>query len=125
MSGHGQESPEEDEAEHQEAGRRIGQGRAAGAFTGKPASWPGRASTMRCAALCQARGRNWEVRVKALVANDLAALDAIEGKTDEALEGWRKALEIDGALSARGLNRDLVDAELTMRNGTSPASIAV
>jgi tetratricopeptide (TPR) repeat protein len=50
-------------------------------------------------------------RLSALVQNDLAVLAAMEGRVDEACEGWRQALNFDqGCLMAR-LNRDLLHAE--------------
>src|SRR5262245_29365293 len=38
-----------------------------------------------------------EPRLRALVANDLAALAALEGKNDDAMAGWRAALEAEPA----------------------------
>jgi hypothetical protein len=47
-----------------------------------------------------------ESRLQALITSDLASLAAIEGRLDEAREGWLAALELDtGCLPAR-LNRD-------------------
>ena len=40
-------------------------------------------------------GAESEARVRALIRSDLAAIAAIEGRFDEALAGWRAALEID------------------------------
>jgi hypothetical protein len=54
-----------------------------------------------------------EVRLRALVRNDLAALAALEGRVDEALAGWRAALEIDPDCLMARLNRDLIEAELS------------
>jgi glycosyltransferase involved in cell wall biosynthesis len=52
----------------------------------------------------------------ALVRNDLAVLATLEGRYDEARQGWEEALELDqGCLMAR-LNRDLVQAELDVVN---------
>jgi len=48
-----------------------------------------------------------------LIRNDLAVLDAIEGKFEEAREGWRRALEADGELLLARLNRDLMEAEIS------------
>jgi tetratricopeptide (TPR) repeat protein len=51
-------------------------------------------------------------RLGAMVRNDLAVLATLEGRYDEASQGWQQALELDqGCLMAR-LNRDLVQAEL-------------
>ena len=63
---------------------------------------------MRCLA-----GGGSEARLRALVRNDLAALAAIEGRFDEALAGWRAALEIDPDCLMARLNRDLIEAELS------------
>jgi len=41
-------------------------------------------------------------------------LDALEGKFDEAREGWRRAIEADGDLLLARLNRDLMEAEISM-----------
>ena len=54
-----------------------------------------------------------EVRLRALVRNDLAALAALEGRVDEALAGWRAALEIDPDCLMARLNRDLIEAALS------------
>jgi tetratricopeptide (TPR) repeat protein len=60
-------------------------------------------------------GAESEARVRALVRSDLAAIAAIEGRFDEALAGWRAALEIDPECLVARLNRDLIEAELTFR----------
>jgi glycosyltransferase involved in cell wall biosynthesis/predicted O-methyltransferase YrrM len=62
-----------------------------------------------------------ETRVKALVANDLATLAALEGRIDEALDGWRKALETDATCLPSRLNRDLANAELALASHHGPA----
>jgi hypothetical protein len=50
--------------------------------------------------------KGMESRLQALITSDLASLAAIEGRLDEAREGWRTALELDtGCLPAR-LNGD-------------------
>jgi len=55
-------------------------------------------------------------RLGALVRNDLAVLATLEGRYDEASQGWQQALELDqGCLMAR-LNRDLVQAGLDVVN---------
>ena len=51
-------------------------------------------------------------RLRSLIRNDLAVLDAVEGKFDEAREGWRAAIEGDGACLPARLNLGLVQAEL-------------
>jgi len=47
----------------------------------------------------------------ALVQNDLAVLAALEGRFDEARQGWQQALELDQSCLMARLNRDLVQAE--------------
>jgi glycosyltransferase involved in cell wall biosynthesis len=54
------------------------------------------------------------VRLHALIRNDLAVLDALEGRLDEARVGWHQAVEADGELLAARLNRDLLEAEAAM-----------
>ena len=54
-----------------------------------------------------------EVRLRAPVCNDLAALAAMEGRFDEALAGWRAAVGIDPDCLPARLNRDLIEAELS------------
>jgi len=49
-----------------------------------------------------------------LIRNDLAVLDALDGKFDEARQGWQKALEVDGGLLLARLNRDLMEAEISL-----------
>jgi tetratricopeptide (TPR) repeat protein len=58
-------------------------------------------------------GAEPEVRIRALVRSDLAALAATEGRFDEAREGWQAALEIDPDCLMARLNRDLIEAELS------------
>jgi hypothetical protein len=58
-------------------------------------------------------GARSEARVRALIRSDLAAIAAIEGRFDEALAGWRAALEIDPDCLMARLNRDLIEAELS------------
>ena len=41
-------------------------------------------------------------------------LDALEGKLEEALQGWKAALELDGNLLLARLNRGLVEAEISL-----------
>ena len=52
------------------------------------------------------------VSLGALVQNDLAVLAALEGRFDEAQQGWQHALELDRSCLMARLNRDLVQAEL-------------
>jgi len=52
-----------------------------------------------------------------LIQNDLAVLDVLEGKFDEAREGWRRAIEADGDLLLARLNRDLMEAEISPAGG--------
>jgi len=53
-------------------------------------------------------------RLWGLIQNDLAVLDALEGKFDEAREGWRRAIGADGGLLLARLNRDLMEAEISL-----------
>ncbi len=63
--------------------------------------------------LARGFGRSTSSRLRALVQNDLAVLDALEGKLDEACDGWQAAVDGDhGCLPAR-LNFSLVRAEMT------------
>ncbi len=62
-----------------------------------------------------------EPRLKALVANDMAVLAAIEGRVDEALQGWEEAIDADENLLPARLNRDLINAELALGRTGGPA----
>ena len=62
-----------------------------------------------------------EPRLKALLANDLAVLAAIEGRVDEALQGWEDAIDADETLLPARLNRDLIKAELALVRNGGPA----
>ena len=53
-------------------------------------------------------------RLRALIRNDLAVLAAIDGKFDEARSGWREAVEVDPDCLLARLNRDLVEAEISL-----------
>jgi glycosyltransferase involved in cell wall biosynthesis len=53
-------------------------------------------------------------RLRALIRNDLAVLAAIEGEFDEACTGWRDAMEVDPDCLLARLNRDLVEAEISL-----------
>jgi glycosyltransferase involved in cell wall biosynthesis len=59
-------------------------------------------------------GHESEARLRALVCNDLAAIAALEGRFDQALAGWRAALEVDPDCLMARLNWDLIEAELSM-----------
>ena len=52
-----------------------------------------------------------------LIQNDLAVLDAVEGKIDAARERWRAAIEADGGSLLVRLNRDLLEAETSVAEG--------
>jgi len=56
---------------------------------------------------------------RALIRNDLAVLAALEGRYDEAQQGWQAAIELDQDCLQAQLNRDLVQAELDLA-GTHP-----
>ena len=51
-------------------------------------------------------------RLRVLIRNDLAVLPAMEGKLDEASDGWREALGVDGGCQPARLNLGLVEAEI-------------
>jgi hypothetical protein len=53
-------------------------------------------------------------RLRGLIQNDLAVLDAVEGTFEEGRDGWRRAIEADGELLLARLNRDLVEAEICL-----------
>jgi hypothetical protein len=61
-------------------------------------------------------------RLCTLIQNDLAVLDAMEGKFDAARDGWRAVLTGDGAFLPARLNLGLVEAEQTW---TAPAPTPV
>ena len=61
-------------------------------------------------------------RLRSLIRNDLAVLDAVEGKFDEAREGWRAAIEGDGACLPARLNLGLVQAELAWTKAATPVT---
>ena len=61
-------------------------------------------------------------RLRILIRNDLAVLDAVEGKFDEAREGWRAAIEGDGACLPARLNLGLVQAELAWTKAATPVT---
>jgi len=62
-----------------------------------------------------------EPRLKALVANDLAVLAVMEGRLDEALQGWERAIDADETLLPARLNRDLINAKLALGRTGGPA----
>jgi glycosyltransferase involved in cell wall biosynthesis len=59
-------------------------------------------------------GSRADAALRALVRNDLAVLFVLEGKYDEALQAWRRALSLDLSCLQARLNRDLVRAELEL-----------
>jgi glycosyltransferase involved in cell wall biosynthesis len=59
-----------------------------------------------------------DLRVRTLIANDLAVLAALEGRTDEALGGWNSALASDADCLPARLNRDFLTAELALAEAT-------
>ncbi len=58
-------------------------------------------------------GAESEARLRALIRSDLDAVAAIDRRFEEALAGWRAALEIDPDCLMARLNRDLIEAELS------------
>ncbi len=67
-----------------------------------------------------------DVRLRALIKNDLAALAALEGRLEEAHQGWQQAMEVDPSCRLAGLNDVLIVAEmerLTLRQGNLPAAL--
>jgi glycosyltransferase involved in cell wall biosynthesis len=55
-----------------------------------------------------------QARLRALIRNDLAVLAVAEGRFDEARAGWRAALESDPDCLVARLNRDLLEAEISL-----------
>ena len=55
-----------------------------------------------------------DTRPLALIHNDLAVTAAVEGRYDEARTEWQAALEIDPDCLQARLNRDLLDAEMSL-----------
>ncbi len=53
-----------------------------------------------------------DTRLRALIRNDLAVVAALEGRFDEARQGWRSAIEFDPGCRLAGLNDALVAAEM-------------
>ncbi len=53
-------------------------------------------------------------RLRALIHNDLAVLEVIEGRHADARREWAKSLEIDGECLQAALNRDLFEAEMSL-----------
>ena len=65
-------------------------------------------------------------RLRASIKNDLAALAAVEGRLDEAHQGWQQAMEVDPSCELAGLNDVLIVAEmerLTLHQGNLPAAM--
>jgi glycosyltransferase involved in cell wall biosynthesis len=63
------------------------------------------------------RDETTDPRLQSLVANDLAVLAALEGRLDEAREGWQAGLEFDACCLPARLNRDLVEADAGLGAG--------
>jgi hypothetical protein len=65
-------------------------------------------------------------RLRVLIENDLAVLAALEGKLDEACQGWRSAIESNGECLPARLNLRLVEAELSLSApAVSPSELRV
>ena len=75
----------------------------------------GRYEDARAGYLRLARGfsKGTDSRLRALVQNDLAVLDAMDGKFEEACEQWRGVVEADQACLPARLNFGLVRAEMS------------
>ena len=75
----------------------------------------GRYDDARAGYLRLARGfsKGTDSRLRALVQNDLAVLDAMQGKFEEACEQWRGVVEADQACLPARLNFGLVRAEMS------------
>jgi hypothetical protein len=75
----------------------------------------GRYEDARVAYLRLARvfSRSTNPRLRAFVQNDLAVLDAMEGKLEEACEQWRGVVEADEACLPARLNFGLIRAEMS------------
>ncbi len=95
----------------------------AGARDGLPARYwkacefvrEGKYEDARAAYLRLARGfaRGTNPRLRALVQNDLAVLDAMQGKLEEACEQWRGVVEADETCLPARLNFGLIRAEMS------------
>ena len=87
----------------------------------------GRYGEARAGYLRLARGfrKGTSSRLRALVLNDFAVLDAMEGKFEEACEQWRGVVEADEACLPARLNFGLVRAEMSWSaaNGNSKPEI--
>jgi glycosyltransferase involved in cell wall biosynthesis len=57
----------------------------------------------------------------ALIRNDLAVLAVLDGRHDDARQGWQAALDLDSECLPARLNRDLLAAELDDLGGGDPA----
>ena len=100
-----------------------GNGHVVGARGGLPAGYwkacelarEGRYEDARAAYLRRARGiaKGTNPRLRALVQNDLAVLDAMQGKFEEACEQWRGVVEADETCLPARLNFGLIRAEMS------------
>ena len=98
-------------------------GEAVGARNGLPAGYwkacelarDGQYEDARAAYLRLARGfsKNTNPRLRAFVQNDLAVLDAMQGKFEEACEQWRGVVEADETCLPARLNFGLIRAEMS------------
>jgi glycosyltransferase involved in cell wall biosynthesis len=55
-----------------------------------------------------------DAKLRALIHNDLAVMAAIDGRSDEAHAEWKAALEADRDCLPARLNRDLIEAEISL-----------
>ena len=61
-----------------------------------------------------------EPRLRALVENDLGAIAAVQGRAEDALEGWKRALAEDHDCQPARLNREMIEAEFERVRDTAP-----
>jgi glycosyltransferase involved in cell wall biosynthesis len=59
-------------------------------------------------------------KLRALVENDLGAIAAMQGRAEDALEGWKRALAEDNDCQPARLNREMIEAEFERVRNTAP-----
>ena len=58
-----------------------------------------------------------DAALRTLIRNDLAALALVQGRTEDALEGWKQAINEDPDCQAARLNQGMLLAELERLHG--------